>query len=209
VKHPDSGRADLMVGLNEDLAHEYASVIRYRTFASGVRGVARLTLRPLFAREIGDELSHAELLADAIVALGATPTTDAAPVAAADSPAEMLRHALEAERAALARYVERRLQADALGEYGLVVALDSVIADETRHRDELRLVLIGWTETPAADAVAAEAVGDAIAAGAVGDMPRQTERPAGVGPADVRSADVPGSGWARPHGRAAAAASGA
>jgi bacterioferritin len=137
---------DLIAGLNEDLAQEYASVIRYRTFASAVRGPHRLTLRNMFEREIGDELSHAALLADALVALGATPSTRSADVARADRPAAMLRHALEAERGALGRYVVRRRQAEAAGEYGLAVALDAVVADETRHRDELQLVLSGWVD---------------------------------------------------------------
>ncbi len=145
MKHPE--KANLIAGLNEDLAHEYASVIQYRTFASTVRGPHRLTLRPLFAGEIADELSHAELLADAIVALGGMPTVDPAPVAVAEGPEEMLRQVLEAERAALARYIERRRQAEALGEHGLAVALDNLIADETRHRDELGLVLAGWVDT--------------------------------------------------------------
>ena len=35
---------DLIDGLNEDLANEYASVIQYRTFASTLRGPHRLTL---------------------------------------------------------------------------------------------------------------------------------------------------------------------
>jgi bacterioferritin len=142
-----SEKADLITGLNEDLAHEYASIIQYRTFASTVRGPHRLTLRPLFTGETADELAHAELLADAIVALGGTPTVDPAPVAVAEGPEEMLQQVLEAERAALARYVERHRQAEALGEHALAVALDTVIADETRHRDELHLVLAGWMDT--------------------------------------------------------------
>jgi bacterioferritin len=142
TKRPDT--SELISGLNEDLANEYASVIQYRTFASMVRGPDRLTLRPMFAAEISDELAHAGLLADAIVALGGTPTTRHAGVTAAETPVQMLDQALEAERAAIARYVERRGQAEAHGEHGLAVDLDDVIADETRHRDEFQLVLEGW-----------------------------------------------------------------
>lgn len=141
-------RTDLIAGLNEDLANEYASVIQYRTFASTVRGPHRPTLRPMFTAEITDELGHAGLLADTIVTLGGVPTTTPAPVPAAESAEGMLQSVLEAEGAALARYVERRRMAEALGEHALVVALDDVIADETRHRDEIRLLLDGW---PAAD----------------------------------------------------------
>lgn len=137
-------RTTLIAGLNEDLAHEYASVIQYRTFASTVRGPHRLVLRPMFAAEIADELAHAELLADYIVALGGVPITTPAPVPVADDAESMLRSVLEAESAALARYVERRRLAEAAGAHALAVALDEVIADETRHRDETGLVLDGW-----------------------------------------------------------------
>jgi bacterioferritin len=143
-KSPD--HAELIAGLNEDLANEYASVIQYRTFASTVRGPHRPTLRSMFAAEIPEELSHAELLADRIAALGGTPTTRPAPVNTATSPVSMLEQALEAEVEAVARYIQRRAQAEALGEHGLAVDLDDVIAEETRHRDEIHLVLEGWDE---------------------------------------------------------------
>ncbi|HET7584251.1 MAG TPA: ferritin-like domain-containing protein [Gemmatimonadaceae bacterium] len=133
--------SDLIAGLNEDLSNEYSSVIQYRTFASVVRGSSRLTLRAFFSGEIADELSHAELLADAIAALGGTPTVSAASFTVPSDPEGMLRAALAAEEAAIERYVTRRAQADAVGEHGLAVAIDAVIEDETRHRNELRLVL--------------------------------------------------------------------
>ncbi|HEY9479562.1 MAG TPA: ferritin-like domain-containing protein [Gemmatimonadaceae bacterium] len=139
-----SDAEQLIGGLNEDLANEYASVIQYRTFASTLRGPHRLTLRSLFEREIPDELGHAGTLADFITALGGAPTTTPAEVPAADSPLEMLRTAYEAELEAIARYVERREQAEAAGEHGLAVTLDDIIADETRHRDEMQLILEGW-----------------------------------------------------------------
>lgn len=139
-----SGAAQLIAGLNEDLANEYASVIQYRTFASTLRGPHRLTLRSLFEGEIPDELGHAGTLADFITALGGTPTTSPAEVPTAVSPLDMLRASHEAELGAIARYVERREQAEQAGEHGLAVTLDDIIADETRHRDEMQLILEGW-----------------------------------------------------------------
>lgn len=139
-----SDASDLIDGLNEDLANEYASVIQYRTFASTLRGPHRLTLRSLFEGEIPDELGHAGLLADYITALGGTPTTKPADIPTADSPLDMLRAAYDAEVQAIERYVERRSQAEDAGEHGISVTLDDIIEDETRHRDEMRLILDGW-----------------------------------------------------------------
>jgi bacterioferritin (cytochrome b1) len=66
----DTPKQQLLAGLNEDLAHEYAAVILYRTYASAVTGPFRQELRTFFSNEIPDELGHAQLLADKIVALG-------------------------------------------------------------------------------------------------------------------------------------------
>ncbi|MFN2567454.1 MAG: ferritin-like domain-containing protein [Gemmatimonadaceae bacterium] len=140
----DNAKQELLAGLNEDLAHEYAAVILYRTYASSVTGPFRQELRNFFAGEIPDELGHAQLLADKIVALGGTPIVRAADVKYTDDPKQMLQNALDDEVATIERYVERRRQAEDAGEPGLAVDLDDVIADESKHRDELRLMLTRW-----------------------------------------------------------------
>lgn len=137
--------AELVNGLNIDLAHEYAAIIAYRTYASSVEGPWRLELRNFFEAEIPDELLHARALADKIVALGGVPTTIPAPVRPAGDAREMLANALADEEATIARYVERRALALALGEHGLVVDLEQFISDETKHRDELRKLLRRWS----------------------------------------------------------------
>ena len=134
----------LIDGLNVDLAHEYAAVITYRTYASAVAGAFRQELRAFFANEIPDELTHAQMLADKITALGGQPTVKAADVKFTDDPKQMLQNALADEVATIERYVERRRQAEDAGEVGLAIDLDEVIADETKHRDELRLMLMRW-----------------------------------------------------------------
>jgi bacterioferritin len=131
-------------GLNVDLANEYSAVILYRTYASQVQGQWRMELRQFFEAEIPDELGHAQILADKIVALGGTPTTNPAPVKPARDAKEMLRNALEAEIETIDRYVERRRQAEALGHYGLAVEFDDLIRDESTHRDEIQLILKRW-----------------------------------------------------------------
>jgi bacterioferritin len=131
-------------GLNTDLAHEYAAVITYRTYASQVQGQWRMELRQFFESEIPDELGHAQILADKIVALGGTPTVEAAEVKPADNAQEMLRNALEDEKETIERYVRRRKQAEELGHYGLAVDLDDLIRDESTHRDEIEMILKRW-----------------------------------------------------------------
>ena len=141
----DVTREQLVDLLNEDLAREYQAVIQYRTYATVVSGVYRRELREFFEGEIADELGHAQILADKIITLGGRPVTAPSSVKYTEDPKEMLRNSLEDEETTITRYVERREQAEACGEYGLAVDFDDLIADETRHRDELRMMLKRWT----------------------------------------------------------------
>ena len=146
-----SGSAELtqekfLEGLNVDLAHEYAAVIAYRTYASQVQGQWRMELRNFFESEIPDELGHAQILADKIVALGGTPVTTPAPVKPGRDAREMLRNALEDEIETIDRYVLRRKQAEECGEISIKVQLENLIVDESQHRDDIRRMLMDWRE---------------------------------------------------------------
>ncbi len=135
---------ELIDGLNEDLRGEFQAVIMYRLFASMVQGPYRQELRQFFAAEIPEELMHAQILADKVSALGGTPAATAADVTVVAEPKRMLEVALGAEEETLERYVRRRKLAEELGEYGLAAEFDDIIADETKHRDELRQMLARW-----------------------------------------------------------------
>ena len=147
---PDRRYATLIARLNDDLAHEYAAVIQYHTYAGLAQGPHRPALRQLFARHAAVALAHASLLADKIAALGGLPTVGVAPVEHETEPEAMLRRLSRARSTAAERYAARRRLAGELGEYGLAVDLDALVADETRHRDELTQLLAG--RRPARDA---------------------------------------------------------
>ena len=135
---------ELLDGLNEDLRGEFQAVIMYRLFASMVQGPYRQELRAFFANEIPEELTHAQILADKISAMGGTPAAEPTPVRVVHEAKAMLQTALEAEIETIDRYVQRRKQAEEAGEYGLAVQFDDLIADETSHRDDLRQILARW-----------------------------------------------------------------
>jgi bacterioferritin len=137
-------KAQLIEGLNEDLKGEFQAIIMYRIYASMVQGPYRQELRAFFANEIPEELRHAQVLADKIAALGGTPAASPAPVAVVAEAKAMLEAALKAEVETIDRYVNRRKQAEAFGEHGLAAEFDTIIADETNHRDELRQMLARW-----------------------------------------------------------------
>jgi bacterioferritin len=134
----------LVEGLNEDLRGEFQAIIMYRLYASMVQGPYRQELRAFFAAEIPEELAHAQMLADKISALGGTPAASPAPVTVVSDAKAMLEAALKAEIETIDRYVSRRSQAEEAKEFGLATELDTIIADETKHRDELRQMLARW-----------------------------------------------------------------
>ncbi|HEX6135990.1 MAG TPA: ferritin-like domain-containing protein [Longimicrobiales bacterium] len=142
----DKGRAALIEGLNEDLANEYTAIISYMLYSRLANGAARLELAAFFEAEIADELEHAKFLSHKIVALGGTPATAPAPVALTQDNQEMLQLALKAEKDTIRRYSKRIEQAEAAGDIALKVELENLVAEETRHKEDLERVLHGWRD---------------------------------------------------------------
>jgi bacterioferritin len=142
----DQAREQLVAGLNEDLANEFTAIISYLLYSRLVSGVHRLQLAEFLEGEIADELEHAKYLSHKIVALGGMPTTEPAPVRLSTNSREMLQLALQAEVETIERYTKRIEQADAAGELALKVELEGLVAEETRHKEDLERVLKGWKE---------------------------------------------------------------
>jgi bacterioferritin len=135
---------ELIHGLNQDLVAEYQAVIMYRTYASLVSGPYRQELKAFFESEIPDELAHAALLADKIVALGGIPAVSVPDIPMADTNRGMLENTLQAEIETIERYTQRIQQAEAVGEISIKVQLEDLIVDESNHRDDIRRMLKGW-----------------------------------------------------------------
>ncbi len=130
--------------LNEDLANEFCAIIQYITYAARATGPYRPQLVQFFLAEVADEQMHAQFLANKIVALGGTPTTEPAPVPEAANNKEMLHAILEAERNAIRGYSERANQAEAYGDKGLQVQLEDMVRDESNHAEETERILRDW-----------------------------------------------------------------
>ncbi len=97
-----------------------------------------------FLAEVVDEQGHAQFLANKIVALGGEPTTRARPVPPANNNKEMVEAVLAAERQAVKDYTQRALEAEELGDKGLVVQLEDMVRDESGHSEETERLLRDW-----------------------------------------------------------------
>jgi len=142
----DKAVKQLIADLNADLAGEYNAIISYIQYSSMVTGPWRPQLVEFLQSEIPDEQGHAQYLADKIVSLGGTPTVEPKPVSISTDARELIELIYRAEAETVENYRQRIDQADAVGEIGLRIQLEDMLADETRHRDECRKILEGWTD---------------------------------------------------------------
>jgi bacterioferritin len=143
-RETNADKQQLIDALNEDLSKEFSAIHQYITYAAQASGPMRLQLNQFFLGEVPDETTHAQFLANKIVAMGGTPTTEASPVAEARDNHEMLERVLEAEREAISGYTERARQAEEYGDKGLQVQLEDMVRDETSHYEETERILREW-----------------------------------------------------------------
>jgi bacterioferritin len=136
-------KEDLIKGLNEDLAAELGTVIRYTYQAGKSYGFLGVELRELFAEETQDELSHAAFLTDVIVDLGGEPTTTPKAFQKPETIKEMLEIDLKMELQDVEEYTKHAELAGELGEVELKLKLEEMAADEAGHARELRRILKG------------------------------------------------------------------
>ena len=138
-----STKETLIQGLNEDLAAEYGTVIRY-TYQSGKAfGLMGAELRELLTSEIADELGHAAFLTDVIVDLGGEPVTEPVSFRKPDGLRQMLALDEEMELQDVKNYVAHAELAGELGYVELKLKLEEMAADEAGHARELRRILKG------------------------------------------------------------------
>lgn len=137
-------KEELIQGLNEDLAAEWATIMRY-TYQSGKAvGLRGAELREILEKEIADEMGHAKYLTDVIADLGGEPTTTPRDF---DKPAElkqMIELDLKMEQDDVKNYTRHARMAEELGNTELKVKLEEMAADESAHARDLRRILKGF-----------------------------------------------------------------
>lgn len=134
---------DLIKGLNEDLAAELGTVIRYTYQSSKAAGFAGVELREILEEEITDELGHAAYLMDVIVDLGGEPTTAPQQFDKPEGLRAMLEFDLEMEKQDVQNYMDHAALAGELGYPELQMRLEEMAADEAGHARDLRRLLRG------------------------------------------------------------------
>jgi bacterioferritin len=124
--------------LNEALAWELRAQAMYAHYATYVRGIHRLHLKPFFEAEASESVTHATTVRDAIARLGGVAVTERAaqPIQHTTDYRLMLEEALKTERQSVAAYQEIL---PLLREHDeeLYDAIEQILFAEERSREEL------------------------------------------------------------------------
>ena len=127
----------LIQGLNEDLAAEWGTIMRYTYQSAKSFGVVGAEIREMLEREIPDEMGHARYLTDVIVDLDGEPTTEPAKFDKPSGIREMLELDLKKENQDVENYRHHAELADEIGHIELKVKLEEIASDEQRHAREI------------------------------------------------------------------------
>jgi bacterioferritin len=136
-------KEEFIKGLNEDLAAELGTVIRYNYQAGKSFGVIGIELREMFQEEIKDELGHASFLTDVIIDLGGEPTTTPKEFKKPDTIKEMLELNIKMELEDVENYKKHASWAEQLDLIELKMKLEDMAADEAGHAREMRRIVKG------------------------------------------------------------------
>lgn len=136
-------KEELIKGLNEDLAAELGTVIRYNYQAGKSFGVTGIELREMFEEEIKDELGHASFLTDIIIDLGGEPTTTPKEFEKPGTIKEMLELNIKMELEDVENYKKHAAWAEKLDMIELKMKLEDMAADEAGHARIMRRIVKG------------------------------------------------------------------
>ncbi len=127
--------------LNKDLALEYSACVQYVQHQGVLKGAMYQSIQKELAIHAQEELAHAVILADQIDYLGGVPSVDVPEPKISPDNEEMLRQDLAGENDAIARYIERIKQAEALDLYHLAGQLRNILSVEQEHAMDLEQAL--------------------------------------------------------------------
>ena len=127
--------------LNEDLETEFQSIVQYTNHVATITGPEYLSIIDELKVHLGQELSHAQVLAEQVAFLGGTPSTSLKNVDASSDSRAALQADLALESDQLERYRQRVTQANDLGKPDVAEALRPLLEQTQEHVRDLRTAL--------------------------------------------------------------------
>ncbi len=139
---PDGLNRDRFIQLlNEDLGTEFQSIVQYTNHIATITGAEFLSIIDELKIHVGQELSHAQILASQISFLGGEPSTLVPEIEKSSDSRVALKEDLALETTQLERYRERFAQANNLGLADVAEALRPLLEQTQEHVQDLRTAL--------------------------------------------------------------------
>ena len=136
-------KEELINGLNQDLAAEWGTIMRYTYQTGKAVGLRGAEFREILEKEIADEIGHAKYLTDVIADLGGEPTTAPREFEKPSELKQMVELDLKMEQEDVQNYTAHAKMAEQLGNTELKVKLEEMAAEESAHARDLRRILKG------------------------------------------------------------------
>ncbi len=142
-KPPDdaAARAELIRGLQEDLAREYTAIIQYVIYSQRLDKAEYRSIAQELEQHAHQELDHAIAIAKQLDYMGAYPTHEPKPVPVPEDNEGMLWADLRAEDETLRNYRVRIQQAEAVGEIAMAEIIREISRQEQDHQIDLASAL--------------------------------------------------------------------
>ena len=136
----DSNR-ELVEQLNRALALEMRAAVLYAHYASYVKGIYRLHLKPYFEAEAAESFTHANTVRNAINQLGGVAVTDRdpTPIVHTTDYEVMLKEVLRTEEVAASTY--QGILESLTGHQELYDSIEQIYFAEVRSTEELNLLI--------------------------------------------------------------------
>ena len=138
---PTTTHAQLLQGLQDDLAREYKAIIQYVIFSQKLDGAAYMDIADQLDTPAHQELDHALAVSKQLDYFGAYPVHEPKSVQVSEKNEDMLWFDLQAEDETVRNYRERIRQAQELGEFALAEVLQEIVRQEQDHQIDLATAL--------------------------------------------------------------------
>jgi bacterioferritin len=137
----EDDKAKLVAELNRDHETEFQSIVQYTQHVATVTGAEYMNIVDELKVHLGQELTHAEVLAEQVNFLDGVPSTTVPAVPSAEGPREALLADLSLESDQLERYRARVQDATELGLVDVAEALRPLLTQTQEHVRDLQSAL--------------------------------------------------------------------
>ncbi len=134
-------REELVEMLNQQLNREVTTFLRYILQAASIKGAQHETVREMYLEEVGDEVQHAQYLANQIVRLGGNPKLAPDLTPPPSDVRKMLVADAGQESTDVNNYIRLASLAEQEGLFALKLKMEVQAADEDEHDYEMRRLL--------------------------------------------------------------------